>query len=146
MEPRQDRCRQVYVRDGARSGRPRWCLLNRNVRHVLGQHRKCAARWAFFAAGVCCVLTLTDIIGFQSESREGLAQSRERAVRIVDSFVNFARETTVEAVQKDKSKGAVALATGIETVGKADRDQIGVLQTGEVVPLADGQATTMSRI
>jgi hypothetical protein len=44
-----------------------------------------AARLGFFAAGVCRVLTLTGIIGFQSESREGLA--RERAVRIVDSYV-----------------------------------------------------------
>jgi hypothetical protein len=109
-------------------------------------NEKRAASLAFFAAGVCCVLTLTGIIGFQSESREGLAQSRERAVRIVDSYVNWARDTTVEAVQKDKSKGAVALATGIETVGKAVRDQIGMLQTGDVVPLADGQATTISRI
>jgi len=92
------------------------------------------------------MLTLAGIIGFQSESREGLAQSRERAVRIVDSFVNWARDTTVEAVQKDKSKGAVALATGIESVGKAIRDQIGMLRNGDVVPLADGQATTISRI
>ena len=109
-------------------------------------NEKRAARRALFAAGVCCVLTLTGMIGFQSESREGMAQSRERAVRIVDSFITWARDTTVEAVQKDKSKGAVALATGIETVGKAVRDQIGMLQTGDVVPLADGQATTISRI
>jgi hypothetical protein len=109
-------------------------------------NEKRAACLALFAAGLCCVLTLTGIIGFQSESREGLAQSRERAVRIVDSYVNWARDTTVEAVQKDKSKGAVALATGIETVGKVVRDQIGMLQTGDVVPLADGQATTISRI
>lgn len=102
---------------------------------------------ALLAALVCFVVTLTGIIGFQSENREGQAQSRERATKLADTWLDFTTSATAKATQDAKGKSqSQAFAVGIESVGKAVKDQIAMLQSGELAPLVDGQATTIARL
>lgn len=105
-----------------------------------------AARKAMMAAGVCCILTFTGIVGFQSESREGQVQSRERAIGMSDSFVEWSKTTTGTAVAQAKGRPSETFVLGIKEVGKAVKDQIGMLQSGELAGVADGQATTFGRL
>src|SRR5262252_6428445 len=46
-----------------------------------------AARWAMFAAIICCALTLSGIIGFQAENRESAAESRKKVNELADGQI-----------------------------------------------------------
>jgi len=119
------------------------------------KERGAAAGAAVFAM-LCMVLTFTGIIGFQSENRESQAQARERAAKVAESFVDWAKNTTGEAMALEKVKEAKskekptgvasAFALGVENVGKAVEKQISMLQSGELAAVGDGQATTIARI
>jgi hypothetical protein len=116
------------------------CSANRETR---------AAGWAMFAAIICCALTLSGIVGFQAENREGSVHSRERAIKLADSQIEWFKSLTTENAQ-GKGKASLpntsAMALGFEAVGKAVKDQIERLQSGEISSTIDGQATTIARI
>jgi hypothetical protein len=106
-----------------------------------------AARRSAFAAAVCMLLTFFGILGFQSENRENQVSSKERAIKVVDSFIGWAKDTAItkEPAAKDKTKPG-AITAGIEAVGKAVERQVGMLKSGEISAESDGQATTLANI
>ncbi len=116
-------------------------------------NKEVGAAWGAVAAAlVCCLLTFSGIIGFQSESREAQVASREQAAKIADDFLGWSKSIAVDAMQsqgKEKDKGASTSKTmtaGIEAVGKAVNDQMAKLNSGEMAAVGDGQATTISRV
>ena len=115
-----------------------------------------AARWAFAAAIACMLMTLSGIIGFQSESREAQAASRQKAAAVAEKFSGWATEMAEDTLKKQQeqlSKGkkpapadAAGLSTTLGTVWATMKDQILMLQSGQLAATADGQATTISRL
>jgi len=108
-----------------------------------------AAGWAMFAAIICCALTLSGIIGFQAENREGTVHSRERAIKLAEGQIEWFKSLTTENAQakgKASAPNTSAMALGFEAVGKAVKDQIERLQSGEISATIDGQAMTFARI
>ncbi len=106
-----------------------------------------AATAIFLAALVVFAVTLLGMIGFQSETREAVAQSREQASKIANTWIEFTTSATLRALPQGKSKEQPqAFAVGVESVAKAAKDQIAMLGSGELNPVADGQATTISRM
>jgi hypothetical protein len=108
-----------------------------------------AARWAAFSAMLCCALTLAGVIGFQAENREGTVQARQRAIKLGEGQIEWYKSLTTENTQARGKNGTAntgAMALGIEAVGKAVKEQIERLQSGEVPSTIDGQATTVARI
>lgn len=113
-------------------------------------HREYGALfWGGCGAAICAAITFLGILGFQSEARESQVASRERAVQVADDVLAYAKTTVTDAVSqqaKGKSANPALISAGIETLGKAAKDQIGMLQSGELVVSADGAGKTLSRV
>lgn len=100
----------------------------------------------FILSLLCAIFTYQAIIGFQSSSRETLAQTREDAHSLSKGFMSWATDTVTKQVADEKSKEKTkVLANGIDAVGAQVKDQIRLLQSGNI-PAADGQATTFARM
>jgi hypothetical protein len=108
-----------------------------------------AAAGAFAAAAICYVLTLSGVIGFQSESRENQAAARQQAAELAKGAIEWTKSVSGRAIARDakgKATGASMFTLGVESVAKVVDDQIAKLNSGELVTISDGQATTISRV
>src|SRR5262249_48670650 len=108
-----------------------------------------AAAGAFAVAVICYVVTLSGVIGFQSESRENRAAARQRAAELAKGAIEWTKSISGRVIARDakgKATGASTFTLGIESVAKVVDDQIAKLNSGELVTVSDGQATTISRV
>lgn len=126
------------------------CLISLSSISAANKEDRAAKRW-FVLAILCMAMTFGGILGFQSESRETRAATREKSMQIVSGFVGWAESlvTTKEtATAKGKSKVPLpdTLENSVDTVGKQVMKQLEMLGKGEVAPSADGQAATLSRV
>ncbi len=105
-----------------------------------------ASRGAFAVAVVCFCLTLFGVVGFQSENREATVQARERASNVSAAYLDWSKTAVTDAADKKGKGQPQAILSGIQAVGDQVKDQIRMLQSGELPAMADGQATTIARI
>ena len=118
--------------------------------------------WSSVAAAICAAITFLGMLGFQSESREAQVAAREQSAKIAADMLAWSKGMAVDATLvtgapgKGKDAGkevkdraastAMTMTAGIEAVGKVVRDQIGMLQSGELVVTGDGQGAALSRL
>lgn len=110
-----------------------------------------AARWAKSGAILCCLVTVTGMVGFQSESREAQVQSRKQAAKIANDVLDWSKGLAVNAVGatkggKDKTNSATTLEAGIEAVGRLAEQQMNKLNSGQIASVDDGQALAIARV
>lgn len=94
---------------------------------------------------VCFAVSLSAVVGFQANNREVIAQARERALNASSAYLDWSKTAVTESAGKGKAGGAHVL-TGIEAVGAQVKEQIKMLNSGEIAALADGQAFTLARM
>ena len=96
---------------------------------------------------ICAAYTYQAVVGFQSTSRETLAHARTKADGLSTRYMEWATETVTKKIDGEKpGKGKQeTLVGGIETIGAQVRDQIKMIQSGDLV-IPDGQATTFARL
>lgn len=114
--------------------------------------------WASVAAAICAVITFLGMLGFQSESREAQVAAREQAAKLASDTLGWSKSLAVDATlagaaskgkesAKDKAAStSMTMTAGIEAVGKLVRDQIAMLQNGELVVAGDAQGAALSRM
>jgi hypothetical protein len=113
------------------------------------RHRACFG--AMVAALLCCAVTLLGIGGFQAENRESQVAARKKVVGLADNSIEWFKTITKEFTKEKSAKGATstntdAMVAGMESVGKAVKEQQDKLQSGEIAAVADGQSTLISRL
>lgn len=112
-----------------------------------------ALRYRFWAFGVailtafCAIYTYQAIVGFRSSSTETLAHARSSAIGLSDRYMAWATDTVTKRMSDEKGpKGKQeALESGIAAIGQQVKDQIKLLQSGDL-PAPDGQAATFARV
>ncbi len=103
-----------------------------------------AAKRTAKMAIVCMAMTFAGLLGFQSQNREAQVFSREKAMSVMEGFVDWAKVTVAKDAPKEKGKTAAAITSGIDTVGSAVQKQLDLLNSGTIK--TDGQATTIARV
>ena len=110
-------------------------------------------RWALATAMVCFVVTLSGVVGFLADNRESVTKAREKAIGLSDQVMNWSQSVVTARSQdaQGKTKAQIAsqaeiMASGIEVVGQQAKAQIKMLNSGELLAVADGQSTVFARI
>ena len=111
-------------------------------------------RWALVAAIVCFCVTLSGVIGFLADNREGVAEARKKVLALSDGQIKWSQTIAAERLPdtaQPKSKAQVvtqteALSGSLEAVGKQVERQIKMLNSGEVLASSEGQSAIFARI
>ena len=96
---------------------------------------------------LCAGYTYQAIVGFRSSSTETLAHARSSALGLSDRYMTWATDTVTKRLSDEKGqKGKQeALESGIAAIGQQVKDQIRLLQSGDLAA-PDGQAATFARM
>lgn len=111
-----------------------------------------ALRYRIWAAGImiltmfCAAYTYQAIVGFRAGNTETLAHARASALGLSDRYMTWATDTVTKRLADEKGKGRQeAMESGIAAVGQQVKDQIKLLQSGELAA-PDGQAAAFARM
>jgi hypothetical protein len=94
---------------------------------------------------ICFAVSLSAVVGFQSANREAIAQARERGMNASTAYLDWSKTAVTDSASKAKGSGAHVLS-GIEAVGVQVKEQIRMLNAGEIAAVSDGQAYTFAKM